>query len=133
MKHEDARNLAVAPEIRRNGHVQLRRIQIRQIVKAERRMVAVDTLDFLVPVPGPQRPKDEVGPISCRKQSEPVDATVLADPVSDLDVVRMSVFGESGCLGLLRGEEALLLLGDLKEPPRRFAVRLGHNTILQLS
>jgi hypothetical protein len=27
----------------------------------------------------------------------------------------------------------LLLLGDLKEPPRCFAVRLGHNTILQLS
>jgi hypothetical protein len=24
------------------------------------------------------------------------------------------------------------LLGDLEEPPRRFAVRLGHNTILQL-
>jgi hypothetical protein len=44
----------------------------------------------------------------------------------------MSVFGESGRLGLLRGEEALLLLGDLKEPPRRFPVRLGHNTILQL-
>ena len=45
----------------------------------------------------------------------------------------MGVFGESGSLGLLRGEEALLLLGDLKEPPRCFAVRLGHNTILQLS
>jgi hypothetical protein len=24
------------------------------------------------------------------------------------------------------------LLGDLEEPPRRFAMRLGHNTILQL-
>jgi hypothetical protein len=34
---------------------------------------------------------------------------------------------------LLRGEEALLLLGDLKKPPRCFPVRLGHNTILQLS
>jgi hypothetical protein len=45
----------------------------------------------------------------------------------------MGVFGESGSLGLLRGEETLLLLGDLKEPPRCFAVRLSHNTILQLS
>jgi integrase len=35
-------------------------------------------------------------------------------------------FGESGGLGLLRREESLLLLGDLKEPPRSFAVRLGH-------
>jgi hypothetical protein len=58
---------------------------------------------------------------------------VLADPVSNPDVVRMSVFSEPGGPGLLRGEKALLLLGDLKEPPRRFAVRLGHTTILQLS
>jgi len=51
---------------------------------------------------------------------------VLTDPVPDLDVVRMGVFGESASLGLLRGEEALLLLGDLKEPPGCFAVRLSH-------
>jgi hypothetical protein len=63
---------------------------------------------------------------------KPVDAAVLADPVSDLHVIRMGILGESSGLGLLRGEEALLLLGDLKEPPRRFAVRLGRNTILQL-
>src|ERR1017187_5160839 len=35
MEYEDAGSLAVAPEIRRNGHVELRRIQIRQVVKAE--------------------------------------------------------------------------------------------------
>jgi hypothetical protein len=34
------------------------------------------------------------------------------------------VFSESGGLGLLRGEKALLLLSDFKEPSRRFAVRL---------
>ena len=96
-------------------------------------MVTVDPLNFLIPVPRPQRPEDKFWPIRRRKQSEPVNATVFADPVSDLDVVRMSVFGEPGCLGLLRGEKALLLLGDLKETPRRFAVRLGHTTILQLS
>jgi hypothetical protein len=44
----------------------------------------------------------------------------------------MGVLGESSGLGLLCGEEALLLLGDRKEPPRRFAVRLSHNTILQV-
>jgi len=133
MKYEDSRNLAVAPEVRRNGHVELRWIQIRQVVKTERRVVAVYALDFLIPVPGPQRPKYEFGPISCRKQGEPVNTAVLTDPVPDLDVVRMGVFGKSGSFGLLRGEEALLLLGDLKEPPRCFAVRLGHNIILQLS
>ena len=133
VQYEDAGNLAVAPEIRRNCHVELRRIQIRQIVEAERRMVAVYALDFLIPVPGPQRPKDKFGPVCRWKQSEPVDTAVLADPVPDLHMVGMGVLGEPGSLGLLRGEEALLLLGDLEEPPRRFAVRLGHNTILQLS
>jgi len=133
MEYEDARNLAIAPEVRRNGHVEFRRIQIRQIIKAERRMVAVYTLDFLVPIPGPQCPKYEFGPISCRKQSEMIDTTMFAGPIPDLDVVGMGVFGKSSRLGLLRGEEALLLLGDLKETPRRFAVRLGHATILQLS
>jgi hypothetical protein len=34
---------------------------------------------------------------------------------------------------LLRGEESLLLFGDLKKAPRCFPMRLGHNTILQLS
>jgi hypothetical protein len=45
----------------------------------------------------------------------------------------MRILGETGRLGLLRRKEALLLLGEFEEPPRRFSVRLGHNTILQLS
>jgi hypothetical protein len=42
------------------------------------------------------------------------------------------VFGEFRSLCLFGGEETLLVLGELKEPPRRFAVRLDHNTIPQL-
>ncbi len=57
VQDEYSGNFAVAPEIGRNGHVQLCRIQIRQIVKGEHRLVTVYTLDFLVPIPGPQRPK----------------------------------------------------------------------------
>ena len=113
--------------------MKLRGIQIRQIVEADRRVVAVYALDFLVPVPRPQCPEDKVGPINHRKQSEPVDTAVLADPVPYLHMIGVCVFGESGRLGLLRGEETLLLLDELEEPPRRFTVRLGHNTILQLS
>jgi hypothetical protein len=45
----------------------------------------------------------------------------------------MSILGESSGFGLFGREEALLLLGDLEEPPRRFSMRLGHDTILQLS
>ena len=133
MQHHDARNIAVAPEVRRNCHVELRRVQVGQFVKAQRRLMTVDAFDFFVSVPGPQRPKHEIGSISCRKQREPVDAAVLTDPVPDLHMIRMRVLGESGRFGLLRGEEALLLLGELEEPPRRLSVRLGHNTILQLS
>src|SRR5713101_1301312 len=95
VQHQDAGNIAVAPEIRRYSHVELRRIQIRQIVQAEGRVVAVHTLDFLVPVPGPQCPKDKVRPISRRKQSEPVDPPVLANPVPGLHMIGMCVFGES--------------------------------------
>jgi len=28
MEHDDARNIAVAPEVRRNGHMELRRVQV---------------------------------------------------------------------------------------------------------
>src|SRR5260370_4562276 len=45
----------------------------------------------------------------------------------------MRIFGKSGRLGLLRSEEALLLLGEIEEPPRRFSMRLSHYTMLQLS
>jgi hypothetical protein len=109
------------------------RVQLRQIVKAESCLMAVHAFDFFVPVPRPERPKHEVGSIGGREQGEPVDAAVLADPVADLHMIRMGVLGKSSSLGLLRSEEPLLLLSDLKEPPRRFPMRLGHNTILQLS
>ena len=56
---------------------------------------------------------------------------MVANPVPGLHVIRMSVLGKTGRLGLLRGEEALLLLSDFEQPSRRFSVRLGHNTILQ--
>jgi len=34
-------------------------------------------------------------------------------------MIGMRILGESGRLGLLRGEEALLLLGEIKELARR--------------
>ncbi len=42
MKYEDAGNIVIAPETRWDGHMKRRRIKIRQIEKAKRRMVAVD-------------------------------------------------------------------------------------------
>jgi len=122
MQYEDTWNIAVASEVGRDRHVQLRRVHIRQIVKAERCLVTVDTLHFFIPVPGPERPKHEIGPISRRKERKPVNAAVLSNPVPDLHVVRVCVFCESCSFGLLRGEKALLLLCNLEEPPRCFPV-----------
>ncbi len=76
--------------------------------------------------------KCEFGPVRDRIQSQPVDTPVLTDPVAGPHMIRMHVFGESSRLGLLGGEVTLLLAGDLKEPPRRLAVRLGQNTIPRL-
>jgi hypothetical protein len=84
------------------------------------------------PIPGPERPEHKIGPIRRREQRKAVDAALFPNPVSGLHVVGMRIFGKSGRLGLLRSEKALLLLGELEEPPRRFSVRLSHNTILQL-
>ncbi len=95
--------------------------------------MTIDTIDLFLPVPGPQRPKYKIGSIRCRVQRQAVDATVFADPVPCLDVVGMRIFGKSGRLSLLRSEEALLLLGEIEESPRRLSVRLSHYTILHLS
>jgi hypothetical protein len=44
----------------------------------------------------------------------------------------MGILGKSGCLCLLRGEEALLFLSDLEQSARRVFVRTAHSTMLQL-
>jgi hypothetical protein len=58
--------------------------------------------------------------LSCWKQSEPINATVLPDPVPGLHMIRMGVLRETGGLGLLGREKALLVLRDLIEPPKCF-------------
>ena len=95
--------------------------------------MTVNSLYLFLPIPGPERPEHKIGPIRRREQRQAVDAAVFPDPVPGLHVVGMGIFGESGRLGLLRSEEALLLLGEIEEPPRRFSVRMSHDTILQLS
>jgi hypothetical protein len=51
---------------------------------------------------------------------------MLANPVPHLHVIRMRVLGKSGRPGLFRREKPLLLLGNLKQAPRGFTVRLSH-------
>src|SRR5260370_10573544 len=70
---------------------------------------------------------------SQREQGEPVDPSMLPDPVPDLDVVRVRVLCEAGGFRLLRREEPLLGLSDLEEPALRVSMTSRHNTILQLN
>jgi hypothetical protein len=94
--------------------------------------MTVSPFYLFLPIPGPERPEHKIGPIRRRKQRQAVDTAMFPDPVPGLHMIWMRIFGESGHLGLLRREEALLLLGYIKELPRRFSVGLSHNTILQL-
>jgi hypothetical protein len=47
-------------------------------------------------------------------------------------MIGMGILGKSGCLCLLRGEEALLFLSDLEQSELRVFVGIAHSTILQL-
>lgn len=53
VKYENTGDIAVAPEVRRNGHMELRRIQVRKFVEAKGGLVAICALDFLVSVSRP--------------------------------------------------------------------------------
>ena len=65
----------------------------------------------------------------------PLERERGADPVSDVEVVRVRVLGEPGGLCLLGRKEALLPARDFKQLPGRFAMgsRYEHNTATFLS
>ena len=67
VEYENTGNIAVAPEVRWHGHMDLRRIQVRKFVEAKRSLVTVYTLGLLRSVARPECPKDEIGPISHRE------------------------------------------------------------------
>ena len=96
------------------------------------RIVAVDALDLLVPVSGPQCPQNKVGAIPGWKEGEPINSPMFAEPVPCLHMARMRVLGKTSHLHLLGREKPLLLFSEFEKAAGRFAVRLCHNTILQL-
>ena len=118
MKDKHAGNIAVTPEAFRNCHVEFGWVQIRQFVQAKRRLVAEDTLDCFLPISGPERPEHKIRSVRYWEECQTIDTAVFPNPVSSLYMVRMSILGKSGSLGLFRGEEALLLLGNLEQASR---------------
>ena len=95
--------------------------------------MAVDALRNFPSVLRPQIPEHEVRALWCREIGEPVDSTVLSNPVSRVHVVRMYLFGEPGPDGLFGCEKALLRLGYFEESPSGFLIRTSHCIIPQLS
>jgi hypothetical protein len=112
--------------------VQLRWHYVRKIVKAQSSLMAVDSLGDLSPIPGPERPKHQVGALASRKACQPIDSSMLTNPVSRLNVVRVSILREPRSFSLLGREETLLVFCNLVEPLGSFFASSRHNTILQL-
>ena len=94
--------------------------------------MAVNALDFFAPVPRPKGPQNEVRAVRRRKLGKAVNAAMPSDPITGLHVIRVCVLSEPSVLGLLGREESLLDQSVFVEPLRRCAMRLRHNTILQL-
>src|ERR1700737_404568 len=114
-------------------HVQLRGHDIGELVKTESCVVAVGAFRNFLTILRPQIPKRQIRALRRGKIGQPINTTMLPDPVSDFHVVGMGLFGESCSRGLLGGEEPLLRLRCFVEPSCGFFVWSGHGTIPLLS
>src|SRR5271156_3857646 len=94
MQDDHAGDYTISPEASRYSHVQLRWHYVRKIVKAQSSLMAVDSLGGLSPIPGPQRPKHQVRALTSRKCGQPIDSPMLTNPVSCVNVVRVSILRE---------------------------------------
>jgi hypothetical protein len=132
MQNEHAGDFAVSPEVFRDGHVQLRRHYIGKVVKAQRSLMAVDSLLGLSTIPGPERPKHQIRALASRKAGQPIDSAMFPNPVFCLNVVRVSILREPRSFSLFRREETLLVFSNLVEPFGGLSSLVVHITILQL-
>ncbi|MGC2262503.1 MAG: hypothetical protein WA611_05515 [Candidatus Acidiferrales bacterium] len=132
MQDEHAGDLTISPEASRYSHVQLRWHYVRKIVKAQSSLMAVDSLGGFSSIPGPERPKHQVRAFASRKAGQPIDSPMLTNPVSCVNVVRVSILREPRSFSLLRREETLLPFGNLVESLCSFFPLFSHSTKLQL-
>jgi hypothetical protein len=94
-------------------------------MEAEGCPVAEDPFGLVAPVPGPEPPEDQVGPLGLGEPRQAVNAPVLPDPVAGTDVVDALVAGLAKGLCLLRCEVTPLAFGKLIELTLAFTRRLG--------
>jgi hypothetical protein len=94
--------------------------------------MAEDSLGGLSPIPRPEGPKHQIRALASRKAGQPIDSPMLTNPVSRLNVVRVSILREPRSFRLLGREETLLPFRYLIEPLGGFFSLFSHITILQL-
>src|SRR5271170_3272628 len=116
MQDDHAGDFTISSEAFRHNHVQLRWHYVRKIVEAQSSLMAVDSLCGLSSIPGPERPKHQVRALASREAGQPIDSTMLTNPVSRLNVVRVSILREPGSFSLFCREKTLLVFCDLVEP-----------------
>jgi len=131
MQDKHAGDFTISSEASRHSHVQLRRHYVREIVKAQSSLMAVDSLSGLSPIPRPERPKHQVRTLASRKVSQPIDSAMLTNPVSHLNVVWVSILREPRSFSLLGREKTLLPFRYLVEPLGGLFPLISHSTILQ--
>jgi hypothetical protein len=132
-KNQNLRDSAVASKMFGDCHVQLRGHDIGEFMKTESRVVAVCAFRNFLTILRPQIPKRQIRALRRGKIGQPINTTMLPDPVSDFHVVSMGFFAEPCSRGLLGGEESLLGLRYFVEPSCGFFVWSRHNTIPLLS
>ncbi len=105
VKNQNFRDSPVASKMFGDCHVQLRGHDIGELVKTESRVVTVYAFRSFLTILRPQIPEHQIRALCRGKIGQPIDTTMLPDPVSDFHVVGMGLFGESCSRGLLGGEE----------------------------
>src|SRR6266436_1497786 len=133
VKNQNFRDSAVASKMFGDCHVQLRGHDIGELVKTESCVVTICAFRNFLTILRPQIPKHQIRALRRRKICQPINTTMLPDPVSDFHVVGMGLFGESCPCGLLGGEEPLLRLRHFVESSCGFFVWSRHSTIPLLS
>src|SRR5260370_32259379 len=114
-------------------HVRVRGQDVGEFVKTQSRVLTVRAFQNFLTILRPQIPKHQIRALRRGKIGQPINTTMLPDPVSDFHVVGMGLFRESCSRGLLGGEEPLLRLSYFVEPSCGFFVWSRHSTIPLLS
>src|SRR4029077_9106681 len=105
LQHEHARGFTISSKVFRDGHVELGRHYVRKVVKAQSSFMAEDSLGDLPPIPGPEGPNHQIRALASGKDGQPIDSPMLTNPVSRLNMVRVSILRETPALACLVGKK----------------------------